>query len=142
MARNKEPPVEPKDKKSTGGKTPRTVTARTISRKVTHEHVARVKATAKERRPYGSVEGRVKRQTQFLRVVYGGINKGDDRRPSGGRLAQACKAIEFLAQTLDREGNEFTHSQGVSIINTIKIEVKKLRKVIQDKAKPNQIRLV
>lgn len=91
----------------------------------------------KNRRPYGSLEGREERRARFHTNVYGGRFKGDGVKPSVGRLPTAVKEIDKLIQTLSREGNEFTHSQGMALVAVIEAKLHELRQAVQANSKPD-----
>jgi hypothetical protein len=91
----------------------------------------------RERRPYGSLEGRLERQKRFQRNMYGGGFKGEGVKPSVGRLPKAVKAIDNIIQTLNREGNEFTYSQGMAVAAVIEAKLNELRQAVQANGKPD-----
>lgn len=94
------------------------------------------------RRQWGSEQGRLEKQARFVINIFGGKDKGEGVKPSVGRLANALKALDNLIQTFDREGNEFTKSQGRLILLILIAKFHKLYKVIQAEAKPDEERII
>jgi hypothetical protein len=87
------------------------------------------------RRPYGSEEGRQERRDRFIRVVYGGGNKGDNARPTVGRLAKLQKAVAFLVRATRTEDYEFNSLQGATLLSAVEAEIEKLRDALKRNAK-------